>query len=130
MSDIDRQAAIDALTEYGNGQVVYISVEEAVRRIEQLPPAQAESCEDTVSREAVSEWLKQYGQDVLHEKYKLSLMYIWKNLMELPSVQPDVIHCKDCIRYHEPTCLMAYDGKEWSEDDGFCHVGERRTDAD
>ena len=37
---IDRQAAIDALTEYGNGQVVYISVEEAVRRIEQLPSAQ------------------------------------------------------------------------------------------
>ena len=41
MSDlIDRQAAIDALTEYGNGRAVYISVEEAFRRIEQLPSAQ------------------------------------------------------------------------------------------
>ena len=40
MSDlIDRQAAIDALTEYGNGRAVYIGVEEAVRRIEQLPSA-------------------------------------------------------------------------------------------
>lgn len=37
---IGRQDAIDALTEYGNGRAVYISVEEAVRRIEQLPPAQ------------------------------------------------------------------------------------------
>lgn len=46
-----------------------------------------EPCEDAVSREAVSEWLKQYGQDVLHGKYKFSLMYIWKNLMDLPSVQ-------------------------------------------
>ena len=41
MSDlIDRQAAIDRLTEYGNGRAVYIAVEEAVRRIEQLPPAE------------------------------------------------------------------------------------------
>ncbi len=41
MSDlIDRQAAIDALTEYGNGRAVFISVGEAVIRIEQLPPAQ------------------------------------------------------------------------------------------
>ena len=39
---ISRQAAIDALTEYGNGRAVYISVEEAVRRIEQLPSAQPE----------------------------------------------------------------------------------------
>lgn len=37
---ISRQAALNALTEYGNGQAVYISVKEAVRRIEQLPPIQ------------------------------------------------------------------------------------------
>jgi len=45
-------------------------------------------CDDAVSRQAVSSWLKQYGQDVLHGKYKFSLMYIWKNLMDLPSVTP------------------------------------------
>ena len=39
---IDADAAIDVLTEYGNGRVVYISVEEAVKRIEQLPSAQPE----------------------------------------------------------------------------------------
>ena len=45
---ISRQAAIDALTEYGNGRTVYISVEEAFRRIEQLPSAQPEiiRCKD------------------------------------------------------------------------------------
>ena len=43
MSDlIDRQAAIDRLTEYGNGRAVFISVGEAIIRIEQLPPAQPE----------------------------------------------------------------------------------------
>ena len=56
-------------------------------RIAELPSAQP-GCEDAVSKEAVSSWLKQYGQDVLHGKYKFSLMYIWKKLMDLPSVTP------------------------------------------
>ena len=42
---ISRQQAIDALTEYGNGRAVFISVGEAVIRIEQLPPAESESFE-------------------------------------------------------------------------------------
>ena len=37
---ISRQAAIDRLTEYGNGRAVFISVGEAVIRIENLPPAE------------------------------------------------------------------------------------------
>ena len=63
--------------------------EKDVTRLLSLSPAQPEPCEDAVSREAVSSWLKQYGQDVLHGKYKFSLMYIWKNLMDLPSAQPE-----------------------------------------
>jgi len=39
---ISRQMAIEALTEYGNGRAVFISVGEAIIRIEQLPPAQPE----------------------------------------------------------------------------------------
>ena len=39
---ISRQAAIDRLTEYGNGRAVFISVGEAIIRIEQLPSAQPE----------------------------------------------------------------------------------------
>ena len=37
---INADAAIESLTEYGNGRAVYIGVEEAVRRIEQLPSVQ------------------------------------------------------------------------------------------
>ena len=45
---IDADAAIESLTEYGNGRTVYIGVEEAVRRIEQLPSAQPDiiRCKD------------------------------------------------------------------------------------
>ena len=103
MSDdtISRQAAIDALKgfefchymEFGEyigedtREVRLICAEKAQDALRNLPSAQPEPCEDAVGREAVSEWLKQYGQDVLHGKYKFSLMYIWKNLTDLPSVQ-------------------------------------------
>lgn len=40
---------------------------------------------DYIRRQDAADWLKQYGQDVLHGKYKFSLMYIWKNIMDLPS---------------------------------------------
>lgn len=42
---VSRQAAIETLAEYGNGRTVYIGAEEAIRRIEQLPPAQPELIE-------------------------------------------------------------------------------------
>ena len=50
---IDADAAVESLTEYGNGRAVYIGVEEAVRRIEQLPSAQPEiiRCNDCKFRE-------------------------------------------------------------------------------
>lgn len=75
--------------------------EKDVTRLLSLSPAQPEPCEDAVSRNAVSSWLKQYGQDVLHGKYKFSLMYIWKNLMDLPSAQPEIIHCCECQHWKQ-----------------------------
>lgn len=41
-----------------------------------------------------------------------------------------VVRCRDCIRLGEPTCLMAYGGKEWAEEDGFCHAGEREAEEE
>ena len=37
----------------------------------------------------------------------------------------DMINTID--EYKKELCEI-YDGKEWSEDDGFCHVGKRRED--
>ena len=56
MSDlISRQAAIDRLTEYGNGRAVFISVGEAIIRIEQLPSAQPEP--------KMGKWKRHYCED-------------------------------------------------------------------
>ena len=87
MSDlISRQTVIDMVKGWKLNQHI-MNEEDALDDVNALPSAQPEPCKDAVSREAVSEWLKQYGQDVLHGKYKFSLMYIWKNLMDLPAVQ-------------------------------------------
>ena len=67
--------------------------------------------EEYIRKVDAADWLKQYGQDVLHGKYKFSLMYIWKNIMDLPSAdvvpvrhgkwthKPDVygvVYCSEC----------------------------------
>lgn len=37
----------------------------------------------------------------------------------------EVVRCKDCVHHNEISCLM----NEWIQPgDGFCHLGERRTD--
>ena len=51
--------------------------------------------DEYIRKQDAADWLKQYGQDVLHGKYKFSLMYIWKNLMDLPSADvAPVVHGK------------------------------------
>ena len=51
--------------------------------------------DEYIRKADASDWLKQYGQDVLHGKYKFSLMYIWKNIMDLPSADVvPVVHGK------------------------------------
>lgn len=61
-----------------------------MREAAELLSEQPDTTSDLISKQTVSSWLKQYGQDVLHGKYKFSLMYIWKNLMDLPSAQPEM----------------------------------------
>lgn len=52
-----------------------------------------------------------------------------ETLNNLPSAQPEVIKCKNCMWYNdrERTCndLMGF-GRHWKPDD-FCSYGKRRT---
>lgn len=102
---ISRQAAIDALTEYGDGRAVYISAEEAVRRIDQLPSAQPKtqlSTEDTtfdcISRQAAIDkfepWLNVQGYSEGERNMLKAVLY---DLKFLPSVQ-QWIPCSECER--------------------------------
>ena len=94
---ISRAEAIDALTEYGNGRAVFISVGEAVIRIEQLPPIQPEivRCKDC------KHWIP----------YDWMFSEVWrsKNMADYPE---DEIGCN--------WCDMAMKAND------FCSRGEKR----
>ena len=92
--------------------------------------------DEYIRKKDMSDWLKQYGQDVLHGKYKVSLMYIWKNLTDLPSADVvQVVRCKDCEHYYfadnripqEQRYVCEISGEIWKPD-SFCSYGERRKE--
>ena len=42
-----------------------------------------------IDADAFCDWLKEYGQEYIHGKKKISLMYIWKYVQDMPTVQPE-----------------------------------------
>lgn len=91
--------------------------------------------DEYIRREDASNWLKQYGQDVLHGKYKFSLMYIWKNIIDLPpaDVVP-VVRCRNCARLNRNGYCTRFQNNisgiatSWfmPDEDDFCSYGEHR----
>lgn len=65
---IYRQAAINKITEYGDSAIVYISVEEAKRRLEQLPPAQSEPIRINLN-ESIKVKLTDWGKEIYYHQY-------------------------------------------------------------
>ena len=87
---------------------------------------------DTISRQAALDGLSKLRPRMIdtYEKdgdtfLKVRACDVNDMLEGLPPAQTEIILCKDYVRYGEPECLMAYDGKQWAEADGFCHAGER-----
>ena len=42
-----------------------------------------------IDGDAFSDWLKEYGQEYIHGKKKISLMYIWKHVQDMPTITPE-----------------------------------------
>ena len=123
---ISKRRAIDALTEYGNGQAVYISVEEAVRRIEQLPPIQPVNCSefpnnsDTISRQSAIKAVQNRRMMLTKEKVLLI-----NDLEKLPSAEPEIVQCKDCKHFESEYGYCDY--YQWNMTGGdFCSKAEKR----
>ena len=74
---------------------------------------------DTISRAAAIEAMRK-----AKDKSEAHRM-----LMQLPSAQPEIIHCKDCKYNPNPpecgnaACVLFYG---MTDQMGFCHHGERR----
>lgn len=90
---------------HGEGQVVWsdnlINVTDAMNVLRDLPSAQPEP-------EAVFEWKKEFKEyieslDITRDEWKGIIEYI----NDVPTVQPDVIRCKDCVNYIDHRCVVA-----------------------
>ena len=135
MSDlIDRQAAIDALKNRwkktrnyeGNGDDI---AEECELYLKQVPSAQPETYEDAVSRNAIIQKLNTMDRYVSEElilcdtdkKFPKNEVFIVDDVYEeivenLPSAQPEIIRCKDCI-YYDPPHVEKYNGVRYEYDE-------------
>ena len=42
-----------------------------------------------IDGDALSEWLKDYGQKVIKGEREPSLMYVWKHVQDMPTIEPE-----------------------------------------
>ena len=107
---ISRQAAIDALWK-------------ALYEYEDKTEKQFQESEDL----DIGDWIE-------HRIFVQNMSDIdRKTIMELPSVQPEIIRCRDCRYYQDnnngyPHMNCKWDANETPDADDFCSGAERRTD--
>lgn len=52
-----------------------------------------------------------------------------EELAEMPSAEPEIIRCKDCIYYHPSFCeIWSKFGTVQTREKGYCYMAERRED--
>ena len=61
-----------------------------------------------IDGDALSDWMKDYGQKYIKCERKISLMYIWKHIQDAPTIEPEretgkwvvytdgMLHCSNC----------------------------------
>lgn len=118
---ISRQAAIDSLNEVDDGA----SISTAITVVEEMPSAQPEPITINSDYELTQEEYEKRRKDIKDMANA--------PIMLLPSVQPEIIRCKDCKHSYDDiggtfcsygTCVDCV-----VETDFFCRDGERREDG-
>ena len=127
---IERQAAIDAIERNA------CNTQRAIDAVIGLPSAQQvrtemSSADDLISRQAaidalVDENIIDHMDTVYDSELHRCKRAIVRILSQLPSAQPEIVRCKDCIKrdYCRTTNIWAVP----PDDDWYCGDAERRTD--
>ena len=142
---IERQDAIDALYELYEymrmidpteaADLVRQGVFLAEKKIENMPSAQPDSKEtssthkalDTISRQAAIKAFKDFltihdSRGVEYLCSAVTMDGVNKILSDLPSAQPEIVRCKDCLMHG--VCRF----EQGLGLDGYCSQAKRRTD--
>ena len=97
---MEQYKVVDTEHIYTNGSE-FVPIFRMKQWFEHLPSEQSEP-------EAISKWKKEFREyvdslDIARDDWKGIIEYI----DELPSAQPDVIRCKDCVNYIDNRCVVA-----------------------
>lgn len=115
-----------------NGELVIAGLEMA---LDILNSAEPKPCDDTISRRAAIETLKNHLSDTDVPKSYPGIIGALEEWLDcLPSAQLEIIHCKDC-KYYSPinketkTGICNLTMHQNFGDNWFCAGAERRTDG-
>ena len=91
--------------------------------------------DDLISRQAAIDALAKFVPyaicDESTESYTNGLTDAYNLILQLPSAQPEIIHCKECkyYRWESDMCDYPYaTAQNVVHEDDFCSRAERRTD--
>ena len=88
-----------------------------------------EPMNDLISRSAVIDLIDKYTQNMATDywgtNYGIPSGVFEDEIMDLPSVQPEVIRCKDCKHWDGVDTCDVIDAPVWDND--FCSMAERRS---
>ena len=92
---------------------------------------------DSISRQAAIDEIEKWRNAFIENNHYASASdakFIRGGIKHLPSAQPEIIRCKDCVRHgfnkygqNTPTYCFYHMIDGWQNDD-FCSYAERRTD--
>ena len=97
-----------------------------------------------IDGDAFSDWLKEYGQEYIHGKKKISLMYIWKHVQDMPTITPERKrgrwikyedragwYCSECATGDYYAYFRNSDTGEYELQDKFCpNCGAKMTEEE
>ena len=95
---------------------------EVVKGLSELSTNLAEVGADCISREQAIDLLKQMRKD--GDMIPWEGKDVFARIRKLPSVQPEIIRCKDCKYHYKGICPI----ERYFSLDGFCGRAERRTE--
>ena len=75
---------------------------------------------DLISRQAAIDC--EYQVKIINDIEYVMLSEVQMKMRKLPSAQPEIIRCRECV--YKPCKMMPY-----SYDDDFCSYAERKTDG-
>lgn len=80
---------------------------------------------DCISRQAAIDAIDEINAEV-EDGYGFDYAKWRVHFRVLPSAQPEIVRCKDCV-WRDGSICRNNDTMPWSDDD-FCSLAERRTD--